>query len=153
MAHKKLHPPAKEIRTEILIRATPAKIWAILTHFDDYQHWNPLIKFIRGPVAVGNKIVVRLEPPGKKGMTFKPKVLAFDSGKSFRWLGHLLFPGLFDGEHLFELVENEDGTTLFIQSEGFNGILVPLFKKMLDNNTTEGFKIMNQRLKEMAEKP
>jgi hypothetical protein len=151
MSQKKSFPAAKEIRTEILIKATPAKIWSILTDFDNYQHWNPFIKLIKGPVAVGNKIQVRLEPPGKSGMTFQPKVLAFDPNKSFRWLGHLLFPGLFDGEHSFELIENENGTVLFRQSESFNGILVPLFKRMLDNNTTAGFKLMNQRLKELAE--
>ena len=66
-------------------------------------------------------------------------------------MGHLLFPGLFDGEHKFELVDNHDGTTTFIQSEIFKGILVPLFNKMLDTNTVNGFNLMNQKLKELSE--
>lgn len=142
---------AKEIKTEILINATPDKVWAILTDFENYPNWNPFIKSIKGQVAVGNTITARMEPPESNGMTFKPKVLEFETNKEFRWLGHLLFPGLFDGEHKFELIDNKNGTTTFIQSEKFKGILVPLFKKMLDNNTKNGFILMNQKLKELAE--
>ncbi|MFZ4545382.1 MAG: hypothetical protein ACOYOA_15120 [Saprospiraceae bacterium] len=71
--------------------------------------------------------------------------------KEFRWIGHLLFKGLFDGEHKFELIDNGNGTTTFRQSEKFNGILVPLFKKMLDINTRNGFMAMNEQLKNRAE--
>lgn len=85
-------------------------------------------------------------------MTFNPKVLVFNANKEFKWLGHLIFPGLFDGEHKFEIIDNGNGTTTFRQSEKFGGILVPLFKKKLDNNTTNGFNLMNQKLKELAEK-
>ena len=143
---------AKQIKTEILINASPEKVWAILTDFESYPKWNPFIKSISGKVAVGNKIVARLEPPEASGMTFKPRVLAFDINKQFSWIGHLLMPGLFDGEHHFELIGHGNGTTTFIQSEKFNGILVPLFKKMLDVNTVNGFNQMNQKLKELAEK-
>jgi len=142
---------AKEIKTEILIKASPEKVWSILTDFDNYPHWNPFIKSIKGKVAVGNKIIARIEPPEASGMTFKPEVLAFEPNKELRWIGHLLFTGLFDGEHRFELIDNGNGTTTFKQSEKFNGILVPLFKKSLDKNTTNGFILMNQKLKELAE--
>lgn len=143
---------AKEVKTEILIKAAPEKVWAILTNFENYPNWNPFIKSITGQVKVGNIITARLEPPESKSMTFKPKVLVFDKNKEVRWLGHLIFPGLFDGEHKFKLTANENGTTTFRQSEKFTGILVPLFKKMLDKNTTNGFNLMNQKLKEIAEK-
>ena len=142
---------AKEIKTQIVIMASPKKVWTALTNFEKYPEWNPFIKSIKGSVKVGSKIIARLEPPEAKGMTFKPKVLAFDSQKEFRWMDHLLFPGLFDGEHKFELIDNHDGTTTFIQSEKFKGILVPLFEKMLDTNTVNGFNLMNQKLKELSE--
>jgi len=85
-------------------------------------------------------------------MTFKPKVLAVEPNKEFRWKGHLLIPGLFDGEHIFELIDNGNGSITFVQREQFKGILVPLFKKMLDNNTKRGFEQMTAKLKELAEK-
>ncbi len=143
---------AKEIKTEILINATPEKVWAILTNFENYPNWNPFIKSITGDVKVGNTIKARLEPPNAKGMTFKPKVLIYNTNKEFRWIGHLLFPGLFDGEHIFELIDNGNGTTTFIQREKFKGILVPLFKKMLEINTLNGFKMMNEKMKKLVEK-
>ena len=142
---------AKEIKTEILINATPAKVWSILTTFDNYPNWNPFIKSIKGEVRVGNKITARIEPPEASGMTFKPKILTLETNKELSWLGHLLFAGLFDGEHKFELIDNGNETTTFKQSEKFKGILVPLFKKMLDNNTINGFNEMNKKLKELAE--
>jgi hypothetical protein len=141
----------KELKTEILINTTPHKVWEILVDFKSYPEWNPFIKSIKGNVVVGSKITARLEPPGANGMTFKPKVLVFEKNKELRWLGNLIFPGLFDGEHKFELIDNGNGTTTFIQSEKFKGILVPLFNKMLDINTTNGFNLMNQKLKELAE--
>lgn len=119
--------------------------------FDNYQNWNPFITFIKRQVIVGNMIVIRIEPPEKKAMTFKPMILAMEPNKELPWLGHLLFQGLFDGEHKFELIDNGNGTTTFMQSEKLKGILVPLFKRSLDKNTTDGFRLMNQKLKELAE--
>lgn len=141
----------KEIKTEILINATPEKVWIILSDFDNYPNWNPFIKSIKGDVKVGNKITVRIEPLESKGMTFNPQILTLETNRELSWLGHLLFVGLFDGEHKFELFDNGNGTTMFRQSEKFKGILVPFFKKQLDNNTKRGFEEMNKKLKRMAE--
>ena len=143
---------AKEIKTEILINVTPEKVWSILTNFEEYKNWNPFIKSLKGDVKAGNKIIVKIEPPEAKGMTFKPKILSFETNKELRWLGHLLIKGIFDGEHKFELIDNGNGTTTFKQSEKFKGVLVPLFSKQLDNNTKKGFEEMNKKLKELAEK-
>lgn len=142
---------AKNIKTEILINATPEKIWSILTNFGNYPNWNPFIKSINGEIKVGKKIRAEIEVSQSKGMTFSPKILTFVTNKELSWLGHLLFTGVFDGEHKFELIDNANGTTTFIQSEKFTGILVPLFKKQLDNNTKKGFDAMNIKLKELAE--
>lgn len=142
----------KEIRTEINIDATPDKVWGVLTSFDDYPYWNPFLKWLNGKVEENKKIEVRITPPDAKGMTFKPNVLKFEKNKTFRWLGHLLMPGLFDGEHIFELNDNGNGTTTFVQREQFKGVLVPLLKKMLDDNTRRGFEMMNEALKERVEK-
>ena len=130
---------AKEIKTEILIHATSDKVWNILIDFENYPNWNPFIKSIKGTAKVGNKILARMEPPGAKGMTFKPRVLVVDINKEFKWIGHLIIPGLFDGEHTFELIDNGNGTTTFRQNEKFRGILIPFFKKMIEKNTVQGF--------------
>ncbi|MES2557819.1 MAG: SRPBCC domain-containing protein [Bacteroidota bacterium] len=143
---------AKEISTSIIINATPKKVWSILTDFGNYGIWNPFITAISGTPEVGQKLKVTLKPENGKGMTMKPKVVVFEREKEFRWIGHLGIPGLFDGAHRFQLIDNGDGTTTFIQSERFGGILIPFFTKMLDVDTKNGFIAMNEGLKVLAEK-
>lgn len=142
----------KEIRTEIVIQAPAEKIWKILTDFDSYPNWNPFIKSITGQVVQNSIFKVVIEAPDSKPMTFKPKVLVFEEEKEFRWLGHFLFRGLFDGDHKFELIDHKNGTTTFVQSEQFSGVLVPFLRKMLDTKTVKGFDLMNKKIKELAEK-
>ncbi len=142
---------AYEIKTEVIIDASPQKIWSILIDFENYPNWNPFIKSIAGIPKVGNKITVRVEPPESKGMTFNPKILTFDFLKKLTWLGHFMFNGLFDGKHTFEIIDNGNGTSTFKQSETFSGVLVPFFKKKL-LKTKKGFELMNNKLKELAEK-
>ncbi len=136
----------KEISTQIIINASPEKVWTVLTDFDTYSDWNPFIKSIKGNVNVGNKINILID-----GMKFKPEVLVYESNQEFKWIGNLLVKGLFDGEHRFQLIDNGDGTTTFIQSEKFNGILVNMLSKKLDNETIPGFEAMNLALKNRVE--
>ena len=142
----------KEIRTEILIKAKPEKIWAILSDFGTYAKWNPFISSIQGKVSPGNVIKVKMTPPDAPPMTFKPKVTMVDPRRELRWLGGFLMPGLFDGEHIFKIIDHKNGTATFVQRELFIGVLVPLLRKMLDGNTRRGFELMNDKLKEMCER-
>lgn len=143
---------ALDIKTSIRIKATPTKVWEILTDFESYPNWNPFIKSIKGQVEQGHTITARIEPPESKGMTFKPVILVFAEHQELKWLGKLLFKGLFDGEHQFLITDNGDGTVLFEQNEHFTGILVGLFAKNLNQNTRRGFEAMNEQLKFLAEK-
>jgi hypothetical protein len=138
---------AKQIKTSITIDASKEKIWKILIDFENYPEWNSFIKSVTGDVKVGGQIKIKLQ-----GMTFKPNVLIFNENTELKWLGHLLFKGLFDGEHKFKLTDNGNGTTNFEQSENFSGVLVKLFSKSLDKDTKNGFEQMNRELKLRAEK-
>jgi hypothetical protein len=139
--------PSFEIYTEIVIKATPEKVWKILSDFANYPNWNPFIKSISGELVEGKPLAVLMHPPGGSAMKFTPIVLKADKNKEFRWLGKMFFKGLFDGEHIFELKDNGDGTTTFVHHEQFKGILLPLLKNMLNTNTRPGFEAMNQALK------
>ncbi|WP_173682163.1 SRPBCC domain-containing protein [Clostridium saccharoperbutylacetonicum] len=133
-----------------IINSTVDKVWTILTDFDSYPNWNPFIKYLKGTPKEGNKIEVKIVPPNSNGMIFKPTILKFTPNKELRWLGRLFIPGLFDGEHIFELISNNDGTTTLIQREKFHGILVPLLKNSL-YDTKAGFDLMNKKIKEICE--
>lgn len=142
---------AKELRTSIVINKSPEKVWAVLTDFEKYPQWNPFIQHISGNPVVGKQITAKIAPPEGQSMVFTPIVLAFTPNKEFRWIGKLWIKGLFDGDHKFELIDNQNGTTTLIHSEKFGGILVGLFEKMIDNNTKKGFEQMNEQLKKRVE--
>lgn len=95
----------------------------------------------------GKHLEVYLQPEGAKGMTFRPRVLISEPGRELRWLGHLVIPGLFDGEHIFIIEPLVAGGVQFIQREIITGLLVPLFARRLDTETRRGFEDMNQALK------
>ena len=60
--------------------------------------------------------------PGKFGMRFKPTVLSIRPERELRWLGHLLFSGIFDGEHYFLLEPIGESRTRLRQGEKFSGL-------------------------------
>ena len=140
----------KELRTQIEIEATPERVWEILTDFDAYPEWNPFIQAIEGEAAPGSKLEVRIEPPGGRAMRFKPTVLEAAPRQELRWLGRVLVPGLFDGEHSLRIEPIDDSRVRFVQAERFTGVLVPLFGKSLEK-TERGFTAMNEALKRRAE--
>ena len=140
-----------ELNSEIEIKATSERVWNLLTEISRYPEWNPFIRQIRGELRTGQRLTVFLQPSGTSGMQFKPVVLKVEPNRELRWLGRLLLPGLFDGEHIFQIEPLAGGRVRFQQREIFTGVLVPLLKKFLNVDTRRGFNEMNQKLKELAE--
>lgn len=141
----------KEIITEIEINAPAEKVWQVLTNFEQFPNWNPFIHSAKGEIRVEERLEVYLKPSGARGMTFKPQVMKAEKNSEFRWLGHLLIPALFDGEHIFKIEAINENRVNFIQREIFKGILVPLLWKQLNTSTRMGFEEMDQALKNRAE--
>lgn len=138
------------LRNEIDIEAPPEIVWDILTDLDEYGDWNPFITSAVGSLAVGERLTIRLEPPGGRAMTFSPTITVMETGHALEWLGRLGMPGIFDGRHRFELEATPAGTHL-IHREDFRGALVRLMRKSLDSQTRRGFEQMNAALKRRAE--
>ena len=141
----------RELRTEIEIDAPPERIWSVLMDFDRYPAWNPFIREISGRAEEGERLYVRLGPPGEDTMTFKPVVTRAEPDRGFTWRGELLTGWLFEGTHFFELQPLTAGRTRFVHGEYFGGLLVPLLWRSLDTKTRDGFERMNQALKAEAE--
>ncbi len=141
----------KELSTRIEIEAPAERVWRVLTDFAAYPEWNPFIRRANGRPEVEERLVVRLQPSGARGFTFRPRVIEAEPNRRLRWLGHLLVPGLFDGEHIFEIEELDRDCVLFVHGEVFRGLLVPLLARSLDRNTRRGFEEMNRALRDRAE--
>ena len=140
----------RRIETDIEINAPTSRVWALLTDFARMPSWNPFIKSISGNLAQGARLAVHIVPPGSSGMHFKPTVLSVRPERELRWLGHLLVPGIFDGEHYFLLEPIGEKLTRLTQGEKFSGLLVGLLGSTLAA-TSAGFKAMNTALKQQAE--
>jgi hypothetical protein len=141
----------RRIETDIDINASASRVWVLLTDFAQMPSWNPFIKSISGNLAQGARLAVHIVPPGSSGMHFKPTVLSVRPERELRWLGHLLVPGIFDGEHYFLLEPVGENRTRLTQGEKFSGLLVGLLASTLAA-TGAGFKAMNTALKQQAER-
>ena len=141
----------KELRSQIEIEAPAERVWQVLTDFAAYPEWNPFIRRVNGRPEVEEQLVVRMRPSGTRRLTFRPTVMKVEPNRQLRWLGHLLVPGLFDGEHIFEIEELDRERVLFVQREVFKGLLVPLLARTLERDTQRGFEEMNRALRERAE--
>jgi hypothetical protein len=141
----------KELRTEIEIEAPAERVWQLLTDFASFPQWNPFIRSASGEAETGVRLTVHIQPSGARGMTFRPTVLKAEPNRELRWLGRLLIPGLFDGEHIFTIEPLGANRVRFVQHEIFTGLLVPLLARGLDTDTRRGFEEMNQALKVRAE--
>ena len=126
-------------------------MWAVISDFTAYPEWNPFIRRIGGELREGARLEVRIAPPEARATTFKPTVRSVEPNRELRWLGRLLAPGIFDGEHSLSIEPLESGRSRFVQSERFSGILIGLTKGTLKKTAT-GFEQMNAALKERVEK-
>jgi hypothetical protein len=140
----------RELHSEIEINATPARVWEVLTDFAAYPEWNPFILSAEGTPVAGEQLEVRIKPPGGREMTFKPTVVAAEPERELRWLGRVLMPRIFDGEHILRIEPLGDSRVRFVQAERFRGVLVPLFGRTFAK-TEHGFAEMNEALKRRAE--
>jgi len=140
----------RTIHTEIGISAPATRVWDILMATAQWAEWNPFAR-VSGRLAVGGRLDVEISPPGKKPMKFTPTVVKLEPGRELRWLGHLGFPGIFDGEHAFRVVPENGSRCRFEQFEAFSGLLAGPILWLAGDATKRGFEAMNRALKVKAE--
>jgi hypothetical protein len=143
----------RELHSEIEIQASPERVWEVLTNLAAYRDWNPFIVHAAGRPVVGDRLELRMRLPGRRPTTFRPVVLAADPARQLRWLGRLLVPGLFDGEHAFTIEPLGPGRVRLTQRERFRGLLARPILALIAGPTEQGFDRMNQALKARAEQP
>jgi len=143
----------KELYTEVVINAGAEHVFRILTDITRYHEWNPLIVSAGGKVAPGEKLDIRIRPPGKSDQPYVVKVLRVVPEREFVWLGHMKMKGILDGMHFFELFPEGTNRVRLVHREEFRGLLVPLvWRAFLDTRMREGFEALNRNLKELAER-
>ncbi len=140
----------RSIRTEIEIEAPATHVWEVLLDFESYPDWNPFLVEIRGKAVAGRSLAIKVQPTGRKPLSFRPRLLKVEPFRELRWRGRLFLPGIFDGEHSFVLEATDAHRVRFRQEETFQGLLVPLLWRSLDRDTRSGFDAMNEALRQRA---
>ena len=141
-----------EIRTEIEIAASAERVWETLCgEPHNLARWGGHILDARGSLEEGGVLTLTLlAAPGIKTKVHA-KLLTVDPPQELRWRGRLAIPGLFQGEHVFEIVDREGGGVTLIQWEIVSGVLAPSLLPTLLRGVKDGFQEMNRGIKEHAE--
>jgi hypothetical protein len=116
-----------ECATTIDVRATPERIWALLTNAADFPRWNSTVTRIAGSIEQGEKL--EIEVPAAPGRTFRPRVVKLEPGRTMVWSDG--FAPMFKGVRTFTLAPNPDGSTAFSMVEVLSGVMLPMIKGSL----------------------
>ena len=112
---------------DTVIRATPERIWALLTDAERFPSWNSTVTRVEGKIAEGHTL--KLTTPTAPGRVFKPKVSRVEPGRSMTWSDGMA--PMFKGVRTFTLAPNSDGTTSFSMKEELSGLMLPMIRGSL----------------------
>lgn len=120
----------REFSVKTAIRATPDRIWALLTDASGYTNWNNTVEKVEGRIAPGEtvKVHVKINP----GRAFPVRVSEFAAPKKMVWSGGMPL-GLFKGERTFQLTPLASGDVEFSMREVYSGLMAPLIFKSIPN--------------------
>jgi uncharacterized protein YndB with AHSA1/START domain len=104
------------------IHADAAIVWQLLTHAAGYPRWNTTIIAIEGTIALGEKIKLKSTLDPKR--TFRLKVKEMETDKKLVW-------GDAQGNRIYTIAKNGNGSVNFSMVEKIGGFLFPLFAKMI----------------------
>lgn len=136
----------QSLHTELVINAPPERVWQGLMISPAIP---PALREAIRECKVGRPLKVPMSSGGRS-VTLTVTLLTVEPPREIRWKGHLWVPGLFDGEHIFEIRQETGGKNMLIQSENFSGLLVPLFSRTLEE-TKKNFESKNAAIKDLAE--
>lgn len=142
----------RTISDTVHIDASPEQVWQVLTDTGRWGEWNTVMPTFDGTLSPGDKIKVRVRPPGGPALTARATVEDVRAGERLSWRGGAGLPGLLDGHHEFVLSPSSElaGGTRLVQSETFTGALVPVAGFLL-TRLERGYSQMDRLLKDRVE--
>jgi len=118
----------KNFAARTVIRATPDRIWSILTDAAQYPRWNPTVTQVDGRIAPGERVTLHVTV--NPGRAFPVTVATMDAPRQMVWRGGMPL-GLFTGERVFTLAPQPNGTVEFAMRETYSGLLAPLIGRTI----------------------
>jgi uncharacterized protein YndB with AHSA1/START domain len=130
---------------EILIQASPERVWMVLTDIQQWPTWNPNISRAKldGPLSVAAKFNWKV-----KGASIRSILHTVDVQRAFGWSGTT-----FGGSAIHNwYLETHNGHTLVRVEESMEGWLVNLFKNKMNRDLATDMFFWLEKLKEASEK-
>lgn len=141
----------RELRTEIQISAPIDQVWQVLTDFEHWQDWNPMVNQVSGSATLGSRLNITMRgPTGKDANKYQPTLLEVNPPRSLRWRATMMGGVMFSNYRVFELKEQQGGTVL-VNKEEFSGLMVPLFWGKMKPFVVPMLEKMNKALKDKLE--
>ena len=141
----------RELRAEIHISAPIQQVWRVLSDFDHWKDWNPMVNQASGTASVPSKLKLTMRGlDSKDAMKYEPIVVEVDPPKYLRWRATMMSGFMFTNDRVFELKEKYGGTEV-INREEFSGLMVPLFWKKMNQFVVPMLEKMNNALKDRME--
>lgn len=142
----------RKITSEIVIAAPAAKVWQVITNFENWKSWNPIVAEVQGTSQIGSKLQVTMKGKnGGKGGSYSPLILESEMPKHFRWRGSMAGGLLMTNDKIFSLRE-DGGKTHLVHTETFSGLMVPLSWGKMEKWVPNMLESMNKALKAEAER-
>jgi hypothetical protein len=110
---------------DVAIKATPEKIWAVLTRVNDWPAWQPDIASatLAGAPGVNAQFVWHTG-----GMDVHSRIKRFVPGTQLAWTGHVLF---ISAIHVWTITALSDGRCVVRTRESMDGPLISWFMSSL----------------------
>jgi len=146
--------PVFTVESDLEIEAPIESVWRALANFERYPEWNPYAIRVEGRAAVGETITLTIvQEDWEKPLTVRPEIVTFEINRELGWRGRLLFSGLHETHHFFQLEERGPNRTRLHHAEEFRGLLPgwihgPEARRHIKN----AFRAMNEALKRRAER-
>lgn len=144
------------VRADTVIEAPSERVWELLTDLASYPSWNRFMPRVSGDLRSGG--ILRAEVRFRRGFfglpfRFQAQVLRCEECREIRWTGMLFFRRLMSGVHSLaleplELQESASEGVRLVHREELFGLLVPLVGWYLAPRMEEGFREMNEAVRE-----
>ena len=141
------------VSVTIDIAAGPERVWRVLTAFAGYPGWHPTLSATATPAELvpGAEIGLRLAGGAAGDQEFTAVVLAVEPARRLAWRAGA--PGVFEGEHTFELAPLPGGGTRYTDTERWTGDLAATVVAEHRDELRAEYTRTVTALKEAAERP
>ena len=140
----------RQLRSEVEIKASPEKVWRVLTDFKSFPTWNPFIREAQGKLVPLSQLKIRLMI-GRRLVTFYAYVTVVDPPRELRWIARQRLAGIFDVDRRFELERVGRSQVRLVQSERATGLLAPVLVPILRRRIQQGYRALESALQDRVQ--